>query len=210
MYRERQWKSVLGMMVLGTIALMGCETDTQAPKPIPPESYTVPLEIRAHCTVWYALEDGGLDMSEGLVLPNGACTDHSEKGDATVGPPPDPTVVVLSIRNPRTVPVTLTSILLETVPPVSSPQRDLTELVEFRPRYAECLERLSNPPSGGGGGGVLGSVSFIPKILQPGEKCFTELGLINRTGTSTSTTTGFVLFFDSSTELARIPISVSY
>jgi len=206
MDRERKRKSILGMVVLGTILpLMGCETDTHAPQPFPEETFTGPLELRAHCIVWFSLEGGDLDLSEGLVLPNGACIDHFEKGDAIVGPLADQDVVVVGVRNPRTVPVTLVNILLETAPPVSPPQRELTELVEFRERYCECLEWLSNPPSAGG---VPGSVLHTPKILQPGEKCFVELGRTKPVGTQGSMTTGSVVFLGPGGELGRLPISV--
>lgn len=211
MGRERLRNSLRALVVLWAIPpVMGCHTDTEAPGPVPPELYTSHLEIRAHCSVWFELELGK-PLGEELVLPNPECVDHSDLEDAhpNLGiPPSSPEVVVLSIRNLRTTPVTLTSIAFETDPaPAPSSNRTLDELVEFRERYDECLVWLSDPPTGA----TPGSVLLAPRTLQPGETCYAELARIVPSMPVGSTATGSVVFFGpSSTELARLPIQVAY
>ena len=192
--------------VLGAIlSLTGCRSD-DAPRPVSRELYASSLQVRAHCSVYFELELGSeLDLDEGLVLPNLDCKDHTDLEEAhpLLGiPPSSPDVVVLSIRNPRTTPITLTSIALETDSPSGRP---LDELIGFRERYDECLDWLSDPP-------LAGITTWLaPKTLQPGETCYAELGLIEPSAAGASLATGSVVFLGpAAAELARLPVSVDY
>lgn len=195
--------------VLAILPVMGCHigddrAQDKAPGPIHPDVAPY-LEIQAYCNVWFELPSGN-PWEGDLVLPNRFCADNSDPDDAhpLLGiPPSDPRVVVLSIRNPHTTAVPLASIVLETDPTSS---RELAELVEFRERYDECLERLSDPPPAT----IPPAVSLAPKILQPGETCYAELGLIDPAPQGPSRATGWVVFTGAGgTELARLPISVN-
>ena len=211
MGRERLRVGLRAVVVLWAISpAMGCQTDTEAPGPVPSDLYTSHLEIRAHCSVLFELELGK-PLEGQLVLPNPECVDHSdlEAAHPNLGiPPSSPEVVVLRIRNLRTTPVTLASIAFETEPPTApSSNRSLDELVEFRERYDECLVWLSDPPTGA----TPGSVVLAPRILQPGETCYAELARIVPSMPEGSAATGSVVFFGpNSTELARLPIQVAY
>jgi len=190
------------LILSASLHLVGCQTDTEAPKPFPDDFYTPPLEVRAFCVGTNILNEVYMDP---LVIPNISCRDPFDDDEAwPISFVPDPTLVLLRVRNLRAAPITLTRIQLETD---STASKHLDELIEFRERQNECLEWLSNPATG-----IDPKVAwFAPRALQPDETCYAVLGLIDPTALGTPPTTGSAVFIgQNSMELARVPISVGY
>jgi hypothetical protein len=201
MDRERVRNSLRGTVaLLVCLPVLGCGSDTETRKPLSPDVYTSPLQVRAFCNS--PGSPVGEPFDEPVVIPNDGCKDNSPKGTGHPGGgPPDPNLILLELHNTHDSPVTLTGIALETDP--SQPQ-DLLDLLEFVDASQECLGWLSNPPTGS-----TGTVWLPPKTLQPDERCHTVLRLIDPTASRTPPTTGSVVFFGQNSEvLARLLISV--
>lgn len=192
----------VALLLSTSLHLVGCHTETEVDQPLPDDFFTTPLEVRAFCVGTNILNEVPTDP---LAIPNISCRDPFDNDEAwPISFVPDPSLVLLQVRNQRAVPITLTSIGFETDP---AGNRQIDELLEFRERQGECLDWLSKPVTGI----PPAQAWFAPKTLLPNETCYAVLGVIDPTALGTPPATGSVLFFGpKSMVLASIPISVGY